>query len=105
MENLDFGFVGDRSVRLVLEAYYAQAAKALEAGSYLGAIVGYGAVAEGLLTYALLQRETDAMNSGRARKDKQGKAFPVQEWFLPNLIEVLSNSDSSARQPNRLLGH
>jgi hypothetical protein len=86
--NLDFGFVTDRQVRLVLEDYYCQSGKAHEAGSYLGAIVGYGAVAEGLLAWALLQRESDALKSSKAPKDKQSKVLPVQEWSVANLINV-----------------
>lgn len=87
-QNLDLGFVADEDVRTLLEDYHAQAAKAFEAGSYMGAIVGYGAVVEGLLTWALLQRKIEAMRSSKATKDKQGNPRPLEEWNLSNLIEV-----------------
>jgi hypothetical protein len=92
-QSVDFGFVGDEKVRLVLEDYHSQAAKAFEASSYLGAIVAFGAVVEGLLTWALLQREPEALKSSKAGKDKQGKARPLQEWSLTNLIEVCVELD------------
>ncbi len=56
MENLDFGFVDNDDVRRVLEEYFRQTRASFDAESHLGAIVGCGAVVEGLLTWALLQR-------------------------------------------------
>lgn len=87
-QNLDFNFVEDERVRLVLQDYYTQALKASKAGSYLGAIVACGSVVEGLLTWALLQREEIALKSPKACKDKQGQVRPLQEWNLSNLIDV-----------------
>jgi hypothetical protein len=87
-QNLDFTFVRDEHVRSVLEDYYTQAAKASEAASYLGAIVACGSVVEGLLTWALLQREDLALQSSKACKDRQGRVRPLQEWNLSNLIDV-----------------
>lgn len=92
-QSLDFEFVGDKKVRLVLEDYHSQAAKAFEADSYLGAIVACGAVVEGLLTWVLLQREPDALKSPSAEKDSQRKVRPVQEWSLTNLIKVCVELD------------
>ena len=88
IKNADFDFVTDDQVRFLLDDYCAQAAKAFEAQSYLGAIVGYGAVVEGLLTWALLQRETEALKSQKAEKDKQGNVKPLRDWNLAKLIEV-----------------
>ena len=87
-QNLDFTFVGDEQVQSVLEDYYTQAVKASEAASYLGAIVACGSVVEGLLTWALMQREALALKSSKACKDKQGRVRPLQEWNLSNLIDV-----------------
>jgi len=56
----DFSFVSDATVRSVLEDYFAQAVAAYQAGSFLGAVVGCGAVAEGLLTWLLINREIPA---------------------------------------------
>ena len=45
-------------------------------------------MAEGLLTWALLRREAEALASSRGSKDKQGTVKPLKEWNLSNLIEV-----------------
>lgn len=87
-QNLDFIFVGDDQVRQVLRDYYMQAVKASDAASYLGTIVACGSVVEGLLTWALLQKEQLALKSPKACKDKQGQVKPLQEWNLTNLIDV-----------------
>jgi hypothetical protein len=80
--DLDFSFVDDPSVLVVLEQYYQQVQNAANGESYLGVIVGCGSVLEGLLTWALLKREDEALRSGRAQKDKQGKVMPIQQWGL-----------------------
>jgi len=85
---LDLMFVKDNEVRAVLEDYYSQAEKAFSAGSYLGALVACGSVVEGLLTWALLLQEEQALKSVGARKDKQGQVRPLREWNLSNLIDV-----------------
>lgn len=87
-QNLDFTFVKDPQIRLVLEDYYTQAVKASEAASYLGAIVACGSVVEGMLTWALQQRGELALKSSKANKDKQGHTKSLQEWNLSNLIDV-----------------
>lgn len=86
--DLDFAFVDADDVRMVLEEYYRQTQSALSVGCHLGVIVGCGSVVEGLLTWALLRKEKDALDSGKACKDKQGKVKPLQEWNLSNLIDV-----------------
>lgn len=88
MENPGFAFVDDEHLRTVLEGYYSQAQKAAEADSHLGAIVGFGSVVEGLLTWALLKRETQALESVRAQKNKRGQVMPIQQWSLTSLIDV-----------------
>ncbi len=87
-QNLDFKFVNEEQLRLVLEEYYAQALQASRAGAHLGAIVACGSVVEGLLTWALMQKEEIALKSSKACKDKQGQVRPLVEWNLPDLIGV-----------------
>lgn len=87
-EKLDFGFITDGQVRYLLEQYYADATKANDADSHLGAIVAYGAVAEGLLTWALLTMPDKAQKSPKAHKNKQGEVLPLEKWPLSHLIQV-----------------
>ena len=87
-QELDLAFVDDDSLREVVGEYWSQAAKAYSAGSYVGAIVASGAVVEGLLTWALLQRDDEALKSGKAGKDKLGELRPIRDWYLNNLIQV-----------------
>jgi len=86
-EQLDFSFVQDQIVRKILEDYWSQTGKAFEAGSYLGTLVGCGSIVEGLLTWALLQHEAEALKSVKA-KDESGQVMPLRKWYLPRLIEV-----------------
>jgi hypothetical protein len=86
--NLTFGFVDDGDLRSVLGEYYSQAVRAAAGDSYLGVIVGCGSVVEGLLTWALLQRQDEALQSGKAPKDKQGGVLHVERWGLAQLIDV-----------------
>jgi atypical dual specificity phosphatase len=91
-EELDLAFVADDDVRRVLEDYYVQTRKAAEADSYLGVLVGCGSVVEGLLTWALLEREKEAIASPKAPKkdpkDPNSDVKPLREWSLAKLIEV-----------------
>lgn len=86
--DLTFGFVNDTDLVSVLEEYYRQAQKAAAGDSYLGMIVGCGSVVEGLLTWALLQREDEALKCGKAPKDKQEQVLPIRQWGLAHLIDV-----------------
>jgi atypical dual specificity phosphatase len=89
-----FGFVDRTDVRLVLEDYYDQARKAESANSYLGAVVGCGAVAEGVLTWALKRRDLEAraalteMFERDKRLNKPDPDKPIEDWTLVTLIEV-----------------
>ena len=87
-QKLDFKFVKDDQVRLLLEEYYDQALKASKAEAHLGAVVACGSVVEGLLTWALLQRQDKALQSSKACKDREGTVKPLEEWYLNNLIDV-----------------
>lgn len=86
--DLSFEFVGAPDLVAVLEDYYRQTQKAGSAHCYLGVIVGCGSVVEGLLTWALLRKEKDALSSSKACKDEQGQVRPLREWNLSNLIDV-----------------
>jgi atypical dual specificity phosphatase len=81
----DFGFVTDEAVRSVLTEYHAQAVSSHDAGSYLGAVVGCGAVAEGLLTWLLSGRESDARAAKAAYKYNDR---PIENWSLESLVKV-----------------
>lgn len=91
--DLDFAFVEDTGLLTVLKRYFEQTQKAAGADSYLGVIVGCGSVVEGLLTWALLRREQDALKSSKASKDKQGAVMPIRQWGLASLIEVSAELD------------
>jgi atypical dual specificity phosphatase len=105
---LTFDFVDRNEVRVVLEDYYAQARKAESADSYLGAVVGCGAVAEGVLTWALKRNESGARatltrilarDSGRRNKPSPHK--PIENWRLETLVEVANEMgvlDDDAKQ-------
>lgn len=86
--NLEFTFVDDSQLARLLKLYNSHAYKALEAKAYLGAIVGFGSVVEGMLTWALQQRVEEAQKSSRAYKDKAGGVRPLRKWNLTNLIDV-----------------
>ena len=84
----DFAFVEAKELRIVLEDYRDQTQRALVGKCHLGTIVGWGSLVEGLLTWALLRREKEALASNKASKDKQGGVRPLREWSLTNLIDV-----------------
>jgi len=81
----DFSFVSDATVRSVLDDYFAQAVAAYQAGSFLGAVVGCGAVAEGILTWLLINREPLARSAGAAQKNR---SRPIEDWALQTLVDV-----------------
>jgi hypothetical protein len=77
----EFAFITDTSVRQLIEDYHRQAVSAFDAGAYLGTLVSCGGVLEGVLGWVLL-------SNGVARIGKIGKEKPVEECFLPELIEA-----------------
>ncbi len=85
---LDFTFIDDPHLLAVLEEYYQETQRAANSDAYLGVIVGCGSVVEGLLTWALLRREDEALKSRNAQKDKQGQVIPIRQWGLAKLIDV-----------------
>ena len=87
---VSFDFVEETEVRSVLEEYYEHARKALAVKAYLGAVVGCGAVAEGVLTWALKRNEPPANTAQKARKHKKK---PIEEWPLKVLIDVARELD------------
>ena len=85
VRTVSFDFVIDDDLRAILRDYHDQARKALENNSFLGAVVGCGSVAEGLLTYKLTQNQTAAKD---ARAAEQYRNKPIEKWDLAVLIEV-----------------
>lgn len=85
MGTVAFDFINEADVQIILDEYYNQARKALANQSYLGAVVGCGAVAEGVLTWALKRNESITINAHKARKHKQK---PIESWPLEVLIDV-----------------
>lgn len=104
---IQFKFIDVPAVRAVLEDYYDQATKAMDAHSYLGAVVGCGAVAEGVLTWALKRHESRARaasTAGRVSGD------PIEKWKLEILLDVareigVINDDEQAIRDWRNLVH
>lgn len=92
-DDLNFAFVTDADLLAVLDEYYSQAQRAAVGDSYLGVIVGCGSVVEGLLTWALLQKEGEALKSAKAPKDKNGTVLPINRWGLTHLIDVSASLD------------
>jgi atypical dual specificity phosphatase len=88
--SVSFAFIGDSAVQAVLEDYYDQASKSLSVRSYLGAVVGCGAVAEGILTWALKRQEPLAQAASKARKVS---SVPIEKWTLEVLLDVAREID------------
>jgi atypical dual specificity phosphatase len=82
---VSFDFINEPSVRAVIKDYYEQAIKARDAHAYLGAVVGCGAVAEGVLTWAPKQQEPLAR---AARKARRVTNYPIENWQLGILLDV-----------------
>src|SRR5262245_57375543 len=105
---LTFDFVDRNEVRVVLEDYYAQARKAESANSYMGSVVGCGAVAEGLLTWALKRNDSEAraaltgiLARDSQRRNKASPNKPIESWTLDTLVAVakeLGVLDDDAKQ-------
>jgi hypothetical protein len=87
-DDLDLAFVTQPDLFAVLDRYYRDTRSAAAADSYLGVIVGCGAVVEGLLTWALLQNEARARESKNAQKNRANEVLPIEQWSLASLISV-----------------
>jgi hypothetical protein len=85
---LEFEFVDNDRLRGLLKDYHAQALLAHRSGAYIGSLAASGAVLEGVLTWALLRHEADALTSPKAQRDRQGNVPPLPEWNVTNLIAV-----------------
>lgn len=75
---MDFTFVTDQNIRAVLNDYYNQATVSAKDGLHLTAIVSAGAVAEGLLTWALSAREQKAPIAKHAGKNNKASLPPTR---------------------------
>lgn len=88
MDKPIFQFVNDDRLRELLVDYYEQALRSLEAECCLGALTGCGGVLEGLLTWRLLQRQSDAEKAKKAQRRKDGTVLPLPDWGLASLVAV-----------------
>jgi hypothetical protein len=88
--NPTFDFVTNSVLRGLLINYAAQSRAALSDGAFLGSIVTSGAIVEGLLAWALLTREEEALRSNKAPKDDSGRTKPIIRWGLAHLLLVAS---------------
>ncbi len=87
---LDVKFVLDAGICTVLERNVRELARAQAAGIHTAAIVLAGAIGEGVLYDALMQRKTKAVAASKAPKGKGGavKDIEAEMWTLYNYIEV-----------------
>src|SRR3990172_9869490 len=86
-----FDFVSDELLRAILDSHYHQAKTAWEAGSWGGSIVLLGSVAEGILTWRLLQTDVEQTAYVHYKQSNSGKAkadLKIEQWNLSDLIDV-----------------
>jgi hypothetical protein len=79
----------DPKLRKILEQFHAEATEAYRAERYIAAVILCGGVLEGLLTFALTTRESDAKE--RLQKTVKGSVRGIPQWHLEELIEVASD--------------
>lgn len=86
---LDVSVVSDPAIRAVLEQLARELVVARRESLFTSAIVLAGAIGEGVLFDALVQRKSAAQASTKAPKSKSGALDLVaDEWKLVSLIEV-----------------
>jgi atypical dual specificity phosphatase len=79
--DVDFSFVDNQRLRLVVDDYYRQALSAYDRELYAATIVLCGGVLEGVLTWALENRKQQSPDSFKS------DAKPLAEWGLAKLID------------------
>ena len=88
---VDFSYVADPKLRDVLHQFHSEAVEAYRANRHVAAVVLSGAVLEGILTFALMKREAEAIQKLQEMRGKKlKKPRPISEWHLEDLIEVAS---------------
>ena len=83
---IDFSYVVDPKLRDVLQRFHREAADAYRGKRYVAAVVLSGSVLEGILTFALMKRETEAKEQFQRMREKKPRA--ISDWHLEDLIEV-----------------
>lgn len=106
----DISFVTDHAIRVVVERNITELHAALNHGLYTAAIVLAGAIGEGVLYDALVQRKTKAMDATRVpTKGRPGtpKDIEKDDWNFFNYIEVAEEikviEPTTARSAHQIL--
>jgi len=74
-----------------LDRRWREAQKCVHVEAYTAAIIMMGSILEGLLLARAQLSTSTAYQSSRAPTNKQGKAIPIQDWTLNQLIEVAAD--------------
>ena len=85
---VDFSWVADPKLRDILQQFHTEAVDAYGAKRHVAAVVLSGAVLEGMLTFALMKRESEAKQAFQTRTGRRSRA--ISEWRLEELVEVAS---------------
>ena len=88
LANIDLGFVENEKLRGVLLAYHSQAIEGEKSGCYLGALIGSGAVVEGLLTWALYEFKERALEAYRSHWKDAKQPPNIETWDVSKLITI-----------------
>lgn len=80
--------VEDPKLSDLLTKRWEEAQKDIYSNCYLSAIIMMGSLLEGALLYKVEKDVSKACKASRAPKKKDGKAKPIHEWSLHDLIEV-----------------
>jgi len=83
---VDFSFIADPKLRDIAQQFHQEAVDAYRADRHVAAVILSGAVLEGILTFALMRRESEATDAHQGTNCKSKHRVP--EWRLEELIEV-----------------
>lgn len=85
---VDFSFIADPTLRTILEEFHREATAVYERGQHIAAVFLSGGILEGMLTFALKRRESEA----KAKHKELGRqARELSAWSLEDLITVAQN--------------
>ncbi len=80
-----FDYIADPKLRAVLEQFHSEARAADDQERPIAAVILCGAILEGMLTFALKRRETEAKSLYRQLRNLSRSP---SEWSLEDMIEV-----------------
>src|SRR3990172_13263000 len=83
---VDFSYIADPKLREIVQQFHEEAVDAYRADRHVAAVVLSGAVLEGILTFALMRRESEATDAQQGTNCKSKHRVP--EWRLEELIEI-----------------